>query len=161
MQRTKLDLGCGKLLDTDWISLDILIKIPPQDLQADATRLPFKSESFSEIFASHIVEHIDPAAGNFFHEWRRVLKTGGLLRVITPDILYSARSLEAGQIEEPWWNQIVFGERVNSAMQHKRAWTPGSLQRTLVEAGFECVVKDIAGWQIDIYATKLPRLIPD
>lgn len=57
-------------------------------LRADAAnRLPFASESVEVIYTSHMMEHLDRhQACNFLAEARRVLKSGGVIRVSVPDL---------------------------------------------------------------------------
>jgi SAM-dependent methyltransferase len=55
---------------------------------ADATRrIPVASGAVEVIYSSHMVEHLDKAGSvKFLAEARRVLKPGGILRVVVPDI---------------------------------------------------------------------------
>jgi len=50
----------------------------------DASRLPFRSESFDALFAGEILEHL-PRPEQAVAEWNRVLKKGGVLVVTTPN----------------------------------------------------------------------------
>lgn len=50
-------------------------------------KLPFDSESVTAIHSSHVQEHLTIAENeHFFNESHRILKTGGILRVIVPDL---------------------------------------------------------------------------
>jgi SAM-dependent methyltransferase len=50
-------------------------------------RLPFAAESFDAIYASHVVEHLYRAdALQLLIECRRILRPGGVLRVVVPDL---------------------------------------------------------------------------
>jgi SAM-dependent methyltransferase len=66
----------------------------------DLTRgIPYPDDSVDGVYHSHILEHIDrnlldparDAALNFIKECRRVLKPGGTLRIVVPDLEYSVR----------------------------------------------------------------------
>ena len=55
--------------------------------------LPIESSSAEIVYSSHMIEHItDGAANNLYSESHRILKDGGFLRVITPniDLAYTA-----------------------------------------------------------------------
>lgn len=48
--------------------------------------LPFKSQTVDVIFHSHFLEHLDRSVvPNFLRETRRVLKTGGIHRLVVPN----------------------------------------------------------------------------
>ena len=55
---------------------------------ADATkRFRFKSDSVDIIYTSHMLEHLSRfSANHFIKECYRVLKKGGILRIVVPDI---------------------------------------------------------------------------
>ncbi len=54
----------------------------------DATKgLPSQSESCDVVYSSHMLEHLDRAGANrFLKEVYRVLRPGGIIRVVVPDI---------------------------------------------------------------------------
>jgi len=55
----KLNLGCGKDIRKGYINLD-LKKLPGVDIVHNINKkFPFKTNSFDEIYASHILEHVD------------------------------------------------------------------------------------------------------
>ncbi len=54
------------------------------DLRKDP--IPFKDNEVDNIYCSHVIEHIeDKHVDNFIKESSRVLKKGGVLRLVTPD----------------------------------------------------------------------------
>jgi predicted SAM-dependent methyltransferase len=55
---------------------------------ADATKtLPLKDSSVECIYASHMIEHLSKeGALSFLKEAKRILKTGGILRLVVPDL---------------------------------------------------------------------------
>lgn len=49
--------------------------------------VPFAADSFDVVYHSHFLEHLDRDAGiQFLKECHRVLKPGGILRVVVPDL---------------------------------------------------------------------------
>lgn len=82
----KLNIGCGPSLIEGWLNCDI--HLHPGSMFLDATQpFPLPDASVRYIRCEHFIEHLDYAQGEFFlRECRRVLKDGGVLRLITPDL---------------------------------------------------------------------------
>lgn len=52
-----------------------------------STGIPFESASIDVVYHSHLLEHLDrPVARSFLAEVRRVLKPGGIQRIVVPDL---------------------------------------------------------------------------
>jgi len=81
----KLNLGCGSLSLPGWVNIDLVGL--PVDLRWNLSRkLPFADNSIDAIFHEHVQEHIDAYQGYFLtKECFRVLKPGGIYRVVMPD----------------------------------------------------------------------------
>jgi predicted SAM-dependent methyltransferase len=84
-----INLACGgKLcLKGGWINADH----SPDNKQVKKinllNRLPFDNNSFDVVYHSQFIEHLTPNVGlKFLHECYRILKPGGILRVVTPDL---------------------------------------------------------------------------
>ena len=123
-----LNLGCGYRTSTAAINIDwalpLRLKSSPLgrrvaplmvrgarrelydamrgDLLAHDLRkgVPFPADSADAVYHSHVLEHIDrPAVPGFLAEVRRVLRPGGIHRIVVPDLELAARgylaSLEA------------------------------------------------------------------
>ncbi len=75
----KLNIGSGRQFRDGYLNVDL----GGGDLRATAMKLPFKDESFDEIFASHVLEHLLDL-GAALHEMYRVLRQGGTLIVVAP-----------------------------------------------------------------------------
>jgi len=104
---------------------------------ADAQLLPFRSNSFEEIYASHVIEHLaDPMA--FLLDAYRVLRAGGRIHIWAPNFL--SRSA----YEDP---------------DHKHVFTPLGLRRMLRSAGFATNFYPSAGSLIPNPASKLLRML--
>ena len=58
-----------------------------------AKGIPFDSDSIDVVYHSHVLEHLDrDVAGKFLMEIHRVLKPGGILRIVVPDLEKACRS---------------------------------------------------------------------
>jgi len=81
-----IHLGCGEKNDSRWINIDAL-PFPHVHYIQDVTNLSNLSSNISDIiYASHTLEHTSHRKTIYvLKEWRRVLKTGGILRLAVPD----------------------------------------------------------------------------
>lgn len=88
----KLNLGCGARALPSWTNLDFQA-VPGLVLAHDLrTPLPFSNDTFDVVYHSHVLEHLSPAdAARFLAECHRVLRPGGVLRVLVPDLEDKAR----------------------------------------------------------------------
>ncbi len=115
-----VNLGCGVTVAPGWINVDNspnarLAKYPAlrwglwkAHLLSDAhyrvpwpqgvhlhdlrTALPFADDSIDWVYSSHVLEHLRRQhASNLVGEVRRVLKPGGVVRLVVPDLALGAR----------------------------------------------------------------------
>ncbi len=75
----KLSIGSGRQSKAGYLNVDLR----GGDMRATAMELPFKDESFDEIVAAHVLEHI-LELGAALREIHRGLKRGGMLIVVAP-----------------------------------------------------------------------------
>jgi SAM-dependent methyltransferase len=55
--------------------------------------IPFESGSVDAVYHSHVLEHLDrPVARGFLNETLRVLKPGGICRIVVPDFEFLCRA---------------------------------------------------------------------
>jgi len=92
-----LNVGCFvnmllNTIETQWLNIDALdlatyAKAYGYNFQQlDARTLPFPDDSFDYLVASHFLEHLtSEEAQQFLSECHRVLKSGGLARIVVPD----------------------------------------------------------------------------
>lgn len=75
----------SKFFRLGWKTLDLIDADYVCDIRRD--NLPFADEEIDLINCSHIVEHLpfSDASMHFYREVWRVLKPGGLVRIVTPD----------------------------------------------------------------------------
>ncbi len=82
-----LNVGCGRCYHNAWTNID-LVAATPEVRAYDLRRgLPYQDDSFDGVYHSHVLEHLTPdAAKSMLRECARVLKPGGVLRVVVPDL---------------------------------------------------------------------------
>jgi predicted SAM-dependent methyltransferase len=82
-----VNVGCGSRFDPRWINLDgepVNDRVKRYDCRE---RLPFEDSSVDAVYSSHVIEHLSPKiARGFVRESFRVLKPGGMVRLVTPDL---------------------------------------------------------------------------
>ncbi|MGH8556776.1 MAG: class I SAM-dependent methyltransferase [Methylococcales bacterium] len=84
-----LHIGCGERIISGWLNADLY----PYAINAvylNATKkFPFADMTFDCIYTEHMIEHISYFEGvSMIRQCYRVLKTGGKLRVATPDLRF-------------------------------------------------------------------------
>lgn len=136
-----LDVGCGSmpykscLLErtsiTQYIGLEILNSLPyggaRPDAYWDGISMPFEDESFDSAFSTEVLEHV-PNPDPMLHEVFRVLKPGGRYFFTVPFL----------------W---PLHEVPNDAYRY----TPFSIERIMITAGFELVtLKALGGWNASL-----------
>ena len=173
----KLNLGCGPQVVDGWVNVDYalgarLAAIPvlkpalrrikffrvdwdPKIYIHDLTkRLPWGPGTVDACYTSHTVEHMSREHGAFFvRETFRVLKPGGILRVIVPDLgpiveRYRSGKLPADEMVEQLG--VLYGSdkqglrRMLAPMiefPHKCMYDPPTMVRLLQTAGFEAAAR--------------------
>lgn len=160
--RKVLHVGCGAQGDgklpsnyrtPDWreIRFDINPGVAP-DIVGDMQSMPMIADnSMDAVFSSHNIEHLHHhEVLPTLREFHRVLKAGGHVLLLCPDLQQIARLIAEDRLMEPVLSppagpiapiDMVFGYRVSLAkgkayMAHKTGFTPSSLKGLLEEAGF-------------------------
>lgn len=114
----KIDIGCGKKKREGYIGCDVR-PIPGVDVVCLSTQLPFENGSIDEVYSRHIVEHFSFREFlNVLVEWNRVLKMGGEIYIICPNLLWHAQQILNGSHES------VYDKRRG---HNDRYWALGSL----------------------------------
>ena len=82
-----LNIGCGATYHPEWINLDVASADPNVLIIDINSGLPFSSEFATICYSSHVLEHLEKAgARNLIVECFRVLKRGGVIRLVLPDL---------------------------------------------------------------------------
>jgi SAM-dependent methyltransferase len=167
------DIGAGPITpymeEGITVSFDIREEAKP-DVLCDVRYLPVPDQTFDIVFSSHTLEHFPwTSVDKVLKEWCRVLKVGGELRLIVPNLRWSAqRILDDTLVPEDYW--VLYGEQDYAKNYHSVGFTPNSL-RLLVESlgifeNIEVKEGNIAGppgpdgWNMQLKATKVkhPKL---
>lgn len=92
----RLNLGSGPARIPGWIGIDV----QDSDLRWNLRwGLPFADGSASTIYSSHFLEHLTFAeAVDLLTEARRVLREGGVLRLVVPDIALLIEAYSRGDV---------------------------------------------------------------
>lgn len=143
-----LDVGCGPgllpaiLTGRDCISLGVDLdldlvraKLNPGLCQADASCLPFPAESFDLVTSTNVLFLLgDPVSALL--EWRRILKSEGMICLLNPSHLLSVSSAsmvaESRGLEGPARESLLGWAR--NAEAHAR-WTEAETRELLSSAG--------------------------
>jgi len=140
-----LHLGCGKRYIPGFVHVD-LDDYPHIDYRHDIRTLPmFADNSVDLIYPCHVIEYFDRIEVlDVLHEWYRVLKPGGILRLAVPDfealvkvyLKYGDLSL----IHGPLYGRMVIrtdsGERI---IYHRTVYDFKTLKSVLESVGFKNV----------------------
>ena len=95
----KLHIGAGlKLLGRGWANTDCTLNFPA-NIHLDVTRrFPVADAVFDFVYTEHLIEHLTrEQADHMLCECYRILKPGGVLRVVCPDLdkFYSCEEINA------------------------------------------------------------------
>lgn len=156
--KVQLHLGCGDHVLKGWINSDC---DPQSDdiFPLDATKLfPFIDNQFDYVFSEHMIEHMTfPQGLRMLNECHRVLKSGGKMRIATPDLrflidLYRDDKSELQNAYIKWaTDTFIQGPRfytdtfiINNffkAWGHKFIYDEGTLRNALGQAGFSHILR--------------------
>lgn len=148
----RLNIGSGDLpmRMPGWVNVDqapytgvnLVLKVPP---------LPWESDTVSEIYAGHFLEHLERSQGaEFLAECYRVLQPGGRLGILVPDMAECFRRYiadEAAPAEFPAGhhrdlrdlddlNEMIIFSTVQPS-HHQWSYDLVTLRRALEHAGFD------------------------
>ena len=107
---TKLHLGAGlKLLGRGWADTDCTLAFPAR-IHLDVTRpFPVADGVFNYIYTEHLIEHLTrEQASHMLRECHRVLKRGGVLRVVCPDFDAYKSCAAMNRAQHSWGHQFLY-----------------------------------------------------
>ena len=91
----KLHIGCGDNELGGWLNTELCPR--GEQIFLDATKaFPFADNVFALIYSEHMIEHIAlPDAARMLSECCRVMKPGGIIRIVTPNLEFLTTLLES------------------------------------------------------------------
>jgi predicted SAM-dependent methyltransferase len=147
-----LNLGSGPrgLEKPSWVNVDGFTERNVDHVIDLARRLPFDDDSFDGIFCEHVIEHFDLEQGKaILGECRRVLRPGGVLRVIVPDgailmrayfdapeMLTSRRRTESGLAME------AINSYFRQRYEHQCTYDFELMRHVLTQTGFNVITQE-------------------
>lgn len=149
------------------VSFDIREDMHP-DVVCDVRYLPVPTETFDIVFSSHTLEHFGwVSVDKVLKEWTRVLKIGGELRIVVPNLRHVAqRILDDKMYPTDLW--VLYGEQDYPKNFHAVGFTPNMLRDLVASMGVYENIQiregDIAGppnpnsWNLQVKATKVKSI---
>ena len=133
----KLHLGCGKRdFGKEWIHIDG--GNFPHLYSHDITKLDFADSTVDLIYSSHVLEYFDrEQVTDVLHEWKRVLKSNGILRLAVPDFESMAKLYLQGYSLNSFLGPLYGKHSMsNFVIYHRTVYDFTSLKHLLESVGF-------------------------
>jgi len=141
-QKKKLHLGCGSNIKEGYLNTDIY-KGSGIDEIFSMSDIPYKDDSFEEIYCEHALEHLDHyEALEAIKEMNRILQPGGKLILKIPNLeecLKNLLSVEScninGYKSEDWYKYTIFGiqKSTNGEPKESQFHRTGFLSSEIIE----------------------------
>jgi predicted SAM-dependent methyltransferase len=163
-QELKLMFGCGDVRREGWVGIDCFSG-PAVDLRLDLRRrLPFADSSVEYCYSEHFLEHLYPQEAAFhLNEVRRILRPGGIYRVVVPAGIRFAEKYLAGDaaffaLAHPWEARPIDAlyKIVNWAGEHRGIYDFEQFQYLASQAGF-ARARESAANQSEILDLRIDR----
>jgi predicted SAM-dependent methyltransferase len=146
MTERKLEIGAGARPQEGYEHLDNRPG-PHIEIVADARKIPLEDNTFDEVYSHWVLEHFAwREMTDILTEWRRVLKPGGKLKVVTNNQEAHNKCLQEGKITWAEWVRLTYGIRFEKAKYedsaptlvdcHKIGFNKETLEIFLRSAGF-------------------------
>lgn len=150
----KINIGCGEKKVAGYVNIDVRDGVGA-DVIIDLEKIPYPLDggSIEEILANDVIEHFSyRTVEDVVREWHRVLKSGGILKIKTPDFeniinilkrdglgfMGGTASLVAGDEKKTWMSisHWLYGGQDYAQNYHKMIFTKIELKRFLEYVGF-------------------------
>ncbi len=149
-----VNIGCGYIAHPDWINLDIEPVMPIVQSFDLRRGLPTSSGTIDACYSSHVLEHLLTAEAQFLvQDCFRVLKSGGILRLVVPDLENIAREylrcLDSADLKQENWDyQWMTLELLDQLVRHRQG---GEMARYLDQAHLpnEAFVASRMGFELE------------
>lgn len=148
----KLHIGCGDNELAGWLNTELCPH--GEQIFLDATApFPFANGTFAFIYSEHMIEHVPlRGARAMLAECVRVMRPGGVIRIVTPDLesltallapepslevsAYIRYAIDAHRIDAPAADGVAVFNHFMRAWGHQFIHTERSLRALMNQAGF-------------------------
>ncbi|KKS06202.1 MAG: Methyltransferase type 11 [Parcubacteria group bacterium GW2011_GWB1_41_4] len=163
-----LNLGCGSIFSSEWNNLDLYHSkdVVYHDLNRG---IPYADNTFDAVYSSHVLEHFSREKGGFLiKEIFRVLKPGGLVRLVLPDLegitkeyLKNLENYHKEPIEQNW--QRYYWSLLELYDQTTRKVSGGEMLKTLRQGdvGWEYIASRVGDEFYDFKIGELHKWMYD
>jgi predicted SAM-dependent methyltransferase len=137
----KIEVGAGTRGAPGYVHVDA-VALEGVDVVDDGRYLrTFEAGVAEEIYAHWFLEHVARhEVPPMLEQWRRVLRSGGKLRLVTNNHEAHNRCLAAGEISWEEWSYLIYAVETKRGYGvwdvHKAAWNQALLTETLEKNGF-------------------------
>jgi predicted SAM-dependent methyltransferase/glycosyltransferase involved in cell wall biosynthesis len=136
----KLEIGAGSKPRPGYLHHDIR---PLEDIEiiCDAKKFPdHLYETFDEVYSSNVLEHFNRFEVNkVLKEWTKLVRPGGLIEIIVPDLREISRQFTEGYIDFDFFNYLNFGGNDYEYNVHKFGFDVDVLEKMLKALHFEVI----------------------
>jgi len=139
----RLNVGSGKKSYKDFANLDINAH-PNVDFVCEAWDTSFEDNSIKGIYCRQVLEHFTTKnLEKTLTEWKRILKSGSLIHVEVPDLLFACAQISK-KGKSPFLKHTsnfthayhsIFGWSIDE-MEHKQGFTAKILKNLFINFGF-------------------------
>lgn len=167
MSRVCVNIACGASYVDGWVNLDYSPSSPAVTKANLLERLPLDAAAVDVLYSSHFVEHIPRKQLNaFLAECHRVLKSGGQIRLVLPDLDELCREYlrrrDAGEHEKA---DFVVLEMLDQCVRAQPGGDLAEYYRHIISAHVQDMVnyittrtgEDFSGWGCRTEAESRPR----
>ena len=167
----QVNVGCGEDVLEGWDNVDI---VPREGaITADCCDLPYEDETVDYIRAYHLLEHLTkPHLVQFSVECHRLLRPGGKLEIVSPDmetllgIYWRHTNQESIEFEDfvisptDWLDNLLFSRHLHDYDYHRQGIYQGKLQEVFhrfTSHQFRLQDRNTSRWEIHMECHKAER----
>ena len=147
--RIMVNLGSGHWKLDGWVNIDLDLASQPDVCANLAAGLPLRDACADFMHTEDFIDQLDlEGAGRFLRECHRILKPGGVIRVLTPDVEQLARLYlhEPETLKTLWRNHVGVPLRYGTAAEilnvgmrfagHTFLYDAETFERLAADSGF-------------------------
>ena len=150
----KLEIGAGPVRKEGFMHHDIR-PLEGIDIVCDAKAFPEKWHNyFDEVHASNIIEHFSRFEyGKVLDEWIRLIKVGGTITLIAPDMREISRQLTMSLIDIEWFSYLTYGGQDYEYNYHHLAFDVDRISSELLKRNM-AITKFVHGKRFEMVEKK-------